>query len=61
MYFQKKTSTGMVSAIGRLLIKIVLVLLVLLVGIVLVDKIDFPYPNKKIEKVIPNENFKVLK
>ncbi len=61
MYFQKKTSTGMFSAIGRLLIKIVLVLLVLLVGIVLVDKIDFPYPNKKIEKVVPNEKFKILK
>ena len=61
MYFQKKTSTGMFSAIGRLLIKIVLVLLVLLVGIVLVDKIDFPYPNKKIEKVIPNEKFKIVK
>ena len=61
MYFQKKTSTGMFSTIGRLLIKIVLVLLVLLVGIVLVDKIDFPYPNKKIEKVVPNEKFKILK
>tara|TARA_B100000427_G_scaffold222083_1_gene185820 strand:- start:1052 stop:1237 length:186 start_codon:yes stop_codon:yes gene_type:complete len=61
MYFQKKTSTGMFSGIGRLLIKIVLVLLVLLVGIVLVDKIDFPYPNKKIEKVVPNEKFKILK
>ena len=61
MYFQKKTSTGMFSAIGRLLIKIVLVLLVLLVGIVLVDKIDFPYPNKKIEQVVPNEKFKILK
>ena len=23
--------------------------------------IDFPAPNKKIEKIIPNENFKVIK
>jgi len=27
----------------------------------LVDKINFPHPNKKIEKIIPNENFKVVK
>jgi len=27
----------------------------------LVDKIDFPAPNKKIEKIIPNENLKIVK
>ena len=27
----------------------------------LVDKIDFPSPKKNIEKVIPNENFKIVK
>ena len=32
-----------------------------LVLLVLVDRIDFPSPNKKIEKVIPNESFKVIK
>ena len=26
-----------------------------------VDKIDFPSPVNKIEKVIPNENFKIVK
>jgi len=33
----------------------------LLFLIVLVDKINFPHPNKKIEKIVPNENFKVVK
>ena len=27
----------------------------------LIDKIEFPSPNKNIEKVLPNENFKVIK
>jgi hypothetical protein len=27
----------------------------------LISKIDFPAPNKKIEKIIPNENFKTIK
>ena len=26
-----------------------------------IDKIDFPTPNKKIEKIISNENLKVVK
>ncbi len=33
----------------------------ILLVVVLVDKINFPYPNKKIEKIIPNENLKVVK
>ncbi len=35
---------------------------VLVFGIVfLLNKIDFPAPKKEIEKIIPNENFKVVK
>ena len=30
-------------------------------AVILVGKIDFPAPNKKIEKTIPNENFKTIK
>ena len=61
MQFEKKTRTGSLSGIIKLLIKIILVFLVLLVAIILIDRIDFPSPIKKIEKVIPNENFKIVK
>ena len=54
MQFTKKTSTGGIFAIGKFLIKLILVVIVLFVGIVLIAKVDFPAPNKKIEKVIPN-------
>ena len=61
MQFTKKTSTGKLSAIGKYLIKIILVVFVLFIGVILISKIDFPIPNKKIEKIISNENFKTIK
>ena len=61
MQFTKKTRSGPLSALGRLLIKIILFIFVLIAVLVLVDRIDFPSPNKKIEKVIPNENLKIIK
>ena len=61
MQFTKKTSSGKLSAIGKFLIKVILLVFVLFIGVVLVSKIDFPAPNKKIENIIPNENFKTIK
>ena len=61
MQFEKKTRAGSVSGITKLLIKVVLFFLALLIAVVLIDRIDFPSPIKKIEKVIPNENFKIIK
>ena len=61
MQFEKKTRTGSLSNIIKLLIKVILIFLVFLVAIILIDRIDFPSPIKKIEKVIPNENFKIIK
>tara|TARA_Y100000782_G_scaffold69750_1_gene75609 strand:- start:197 stop:382 length:186 start_codon:yes stop_codon:yes gene_type:complete len=61
MQFEKKTRVGSTSAIIKLLIKIILICLVLLIAVILIDRIDFPSPTKKIEKVIPNENFKIVK
>ena len=61
MQFTKKTSTGKLTAIGKFLIKVVFVVFVLFLGVILISKIDFPAPNKKIEKIIPNENFKTIK
>ena len=61
MQFQKKTSVSKSGYLIKILIKIILLFLMVLFLIVLVDKINFPYPNKKIEKIVPNENFKVVK
>ena len=61
MQFQKKTRAGTLGVFGKIFIKIILVLTVLYIAVILVDKIDFPSPNKVIEKKIPNENFKVVK
>ena len=61
MQFHKKTSGGKYSFIIRLLVKAALLFLLVFVAIVLIDKIDFPSPNKKIEKIIPNENLKIVK
>ena len=61
MQFTKKKSTGKITTIGKFLIKIILVVFVLFLGIILISKIEFPAPNKKIEKIIPNENFKTIK
>ena len=59
MQFVKKTSSS--KNILELIIKLALVLVVLLGIVFLLNKIDFPAPIKEIEKIIPNENFKIVK
>ena len=61
MQFEKKTRIGNPKGIFGIMIKIILILLILAVSIILIDRINFPSPMKKIEKVIPNENFKIVK
>jgi len=61
MQFEKKTRIGSSKGILGILIKIILIVLVLAVIIILVDQINFPSPVKQIEKVIPNENYKIIK
>ena len=61
MQLHKKTSSGKYSFLIKILIKAALLFLLLFITIALVDKIDFPAPNKKIEKIIPNENLKIVK
>ena len=60
MQFNKNTSLGNTN-IMVLVIKFVLGLVVILGLIFFINKIDFPAPKKEIEKVIPNENFKIVK
>jgi len=61
MEFRKKSTIGQLSSSVKMLIKAAFIFIILLLVVVLVDKINFPYPNKKIEKIIPNENLKVVK
>ena len=61
MDLKKKTRIGNPKGIFGILIKIILSVLVLAVIIILVDRINFPSPVKQIEKVIPNENYKIIK
>ena len=61
MQFTKNTSKGRLAYLGNFLIKIALIVFVIFLAVILVSKIDFPAPNKKIEKIIPNENFKIIK
>ena len=61
MQLQRNTSIGKSSGIIKILIKITLVFFIFFIAIILIDKIDFPSPNKKIEKIIPNEDLKIVK
>ena len=58
MQFSKHTSNGSGKS---LLIKIALVIIIFIGAIVLLGKIEFPYPNEDIEKIIPNEKLKIVK
>ena len=60
MEFNKNTSSGKTNVIG-LVIKSILGLAVILGLVFFLNKIDFPSPKKEIEKIIPNENFKIVK
>ena len=59
MQFIKKTSSR--ERFLKLAIKITFVLVLAILAIYLLNKIDFPTPKKDIEKIIPNENFKIVK
>tara|TARA_B100001173_G_scaffold309427_1_gene321772 strand:- start:483 stop:668 length:186 start_codon:yes stop_codon:yes gene_type:complete len=61
MQFQRNTSIGKQGTLIRILIKVLLFFVFFSILIVLIDKINFPYPNKEIEKIIPNENLKIVK
>ena len=58
MQFSKNTSTGTSK---RFLIKTILVLIIIITAVILLGKIDFPSPNKEIEKIISNEKLKIVK
>ena len=59
MQFYKKTSSRK-SLIG-VIIKLTLILLFILGIVFFLNKIEFPAPKKDIQKIIPNEKFKIVK
>ena len=58
MQFSKNTSNGTSKSF---LIKATLVLGIIIGAVILLGKIDFPSPNKEIEKIILNEKLKTVK
>ena len=59
MQFTRNTRSS--KSAFSLIIKLSLILIFLLGSIFLLSKVDFPAPKKVIEKIIPNENFKIVK
>ena len=61
MQFSKNTSTRRQAGLLGITIKVTIFLVIIVSVIIMIGKIDFPSPNKEIEKIIPNENFKIVK
>ena len=60
MQFNKNTSSGKINIKG-IIVKSILGLGVIVGLVFFLNTIDFPAPKKVIEKIIPNENFKIVK
>ena len=61
MQFSRNTSSGRSKSLLLLLIKVTLMFIAIFIIVMLLNKIDYPSPNKEIEKIIPNENLKIVK
>ena len=61
MHFYKKTTIGKSNNYIKLVIKLSLIVFLFFIILIMVDQINFSAPNKNIEKIIPNENFKIVK
>ena len=61
MQFEKKTRLGSLGLVSKLILKLGVLLLIIFVAILMIDKINFPKPNKSIENIIPNEKIKIIK
>ena len=61
MEFQRKNNNSIIGKLRGPLVKITFIVIILLGFVYALGSIDFPAPNKKIEKIITNENFKIVK
>ena len=60
MQFNKNTSSSRTNIIA-IFIKSIIGLVVISGLVFFINKVDFPAPKKEIEKIVPNENFKIVK
>ena len=61
MQFKRNSSTSKAGVFIKILIRLILVSVIIFLVVLLVDRIEFPFPNKNIEKIIPNEKLKIFK
>ena len=61
MEFQRKNNNSITGRLKGPLVKIIFIIIILIGFIYALGSINFPAPNKKIEKIIPNENFETIK
>ena len=59
MQFTRNTSSS--KNLISLILKLSFVLVLFLGLVFILSKVDFPAPKKELEKIIPNENFKIVK
>ena len=60
MQFTKNTSRGKFLSLSTDF-KILVAVFIIIFGFVLINQINLPAPDKEIEKILPNENFKTIK
>ena len=61
MQYTKITSTSKKKFSIMTFVKLILILAIIYLLVSVINKIDFPSPNKEIEKIIPNEKIKIVK
>ena len=61
MQFSKNTSTRGKAGLLGITIKLTIFLVIIVSVVIMLGKIDFPSPNKEIEKIIPNEKIRIVK
>ena len=61
MQLTRNTRDRNLKSYLKLLIKVLLIFVSIFIVVTLLNKIDLPLPNKEIEKIIPNENLKIVK
>jgi hypothetical protein len=61
MQLNKITSTSSKKFSLMTFVKVILILAIIYLLVSMMNKIDFPSPNKTIEKIIPNEKIRIVK
>ena len=60
MQFTKNTSKDKIFSLGAIL-KIIIAIFIIVFGIIVINQINLPAPDKQIEKILQNENLKKIK